>query len=270
MTERPKFVLSCKKRVGIINSRPPIRRPASFTIMSDNKLLNFLKIVVLLGIFVLLLLRAFEATDVFYEVTELTAAVERGEAENGFDPSFVMGLLADSGNLNPHGGLDDTLLKTRTILLTSDINANSTKQVVGSFILLNEQDAHTPIDLYVRTNGGYYDDAFAIIDVMRTIDAPVNTYAIGGCHSAGAIIVASGTGTRAAYAHALLMVHDNLSEDGSRYSNDTKENQRMYTFWRAFKQLPKTWFTKVTDEANYITAEEALEFGLVDTILRSE
>jgi len=270
LTERPKFVLSCKKRVGIINSRPPIRRPASFTIMSDNKLLNFLKIVVLLGIFVLLLLRAFEATDVFYEVTELTAAVEHGEAENGFDPSFVMGLLADSGNLNPHGGLDDTLLKTRTILLTSDINANSTKQVVGSFILLNEQDAHTPIDLYVRTNGGYYDDAFAIIDVMRTIDAPVNTYAIGGCHSAGAIIVASGTGTRAAYAHALLMVHDNLSEDGSRYSNDTKENQRMHTFWRAFKQLPKTWFTKVTDEANYITAEEALEFGLVDTILRSE
>jgi ATP-dependent Clp protease protease subunit len=166
--------------------------------------------------------------------------------------------------------LDETLLKSRTILLTSDINANSTKQVVGSFILLNEQDAHTPIELYVRTNGGYYDDAFAIIDVMRTIDAPVNTYAIGGCYSAGAIIVASGTGTRAVYANALLMVHDNLSEDGSRYSNDTKENQRMHTFWAAFKQLPKTWFTKVTDEANYITAEEALEFDLVDMILRSE
>ena len=67
-----------------------------------------------------------------------------------------------------------------------------------------------------------------------------------------------------------MMVHDHLSADGDRYSNDTKENQRMHTFLAAFKQLPNTWFTKVTDEANYITAEEALEFDLVDMILRSE
>ncbi len=53
-------------------------------------------------------------------------------------------------------------------------------------------------------------------------------------------------------------------------SINTKENQRMNTFWAAFKQIPKTWFTKVTDETNYITAEEALDFGLVDMVFRSE
>lgn len=244
--------------------------PTGFTVMSDNKLLNFLKIVVLLGIFVLLLLRAFEATDVVSQVTDSTAVVAGEEAQSDFDPSYVIGLLADSGNLNPHGELDEALLKSRKILLTSDINANSTKQVVGSLILLNEQDSNTSIDLYVRTNGGYYDDAFAIVDVMQTIDAPVNTYAIGGCHSSGAIIVASGTGTRAAYESALLMVHDNLSEDGQRYALDTKENERMRTFWGAFKQMPKSWFSRVSDDTNYITAEEAHRFGLVDMILRPE
>jgi len=234
--------------------------------MAENKLLNFLKVVVLIGIFVLLLLRAFEATDVVYTVTERPSKVEAAGASSEFDPSYVLGLLAESGNLNPHYGLDGALLESRKILLTTDINANSTKQVVGSLLLLDEADSDAPIDLYIRTNGGYYDDAFAIIDVMRTVSAPVNTYAVGGCHSAGVMILAAGTGTRTAYTDTLLMVHDNLSKDGRRYSLDTKENERMRSFWSHFKQLPKSWFATVSDDTNYITAEEALGFGLVDAI----
>ena len=249
--------------------------------MDGKKLIHALMVLLLAIVCLLLVIKGLEMakevnvdasaqTVEVVEVEDVAALVGEISSIGDFDPSYVLGLLAESGNLNPHSEIDRALLASRKILLTSDINANSTKQVVGSLILLNEQDQHAPIDLYVRTNGGYYDDVFAVVDVMRMIDAPVNTYAIGGCHSSGAIIVASGTGTRAAYTHALLMVHDNLSEDDGRYSLNTKENHRMRAFWGGFKQLPKSWFAKVRDQSNYLTAEEALSFGLVDQVLAPE
>ena len=210
----------------------------------------------LVGIFVLLLLQV------------VNMGKEAGSVE--YDASTLLDLIAESGNLNPSPHLAEGLMESRTILLTSDINANSTKQVVASLLILNGQDSTTPIDLYVRTNGGYYDDAFAVVDAMRMIDAPVNTYAIGGCHSSGALIVAAGTGQRGAYEHAILMVHDNLSDDGGHHDVDTKENDRMRAFWGAFNQLPATWFTQSGDDLYYINPEQALAYGLVDSILRAE
>lgn len=236
--------------------------------MAENKLLDLLKIVILLGIFTLLLLKVLWEANVSHPVPELSAvAVDALPAVSDFDPSYMLDLMAESGNLKPHRELDDALLKTRKILLTNDVNVNSTKFVVASLILLNEADKNAPIDLYVRTNGGYYDDAFAVVDMMRSIDAPVNTYAVGGCHSSGAVIVASGTGTRSAYANALLMVHDNLSKADGKYSADAKENERLRIFWSRYEQLPQSWFSKNGDKRNYITAKEALAFELVDQIV---
>ncbi len=141
--------------------------------MAKNTLIQLLKTTFIGGIFCLLLWKLFD---------------ERSFADNyaqGYDPGYEYDLLADSGNYPVYPELDQTLLQSRKILLTTDINAISTKLIVGSLLALNAQDPKAPIDLYVRTNGGYYDDAFAVVDAIRLIDAPVNTYAVGGSHSSG-------------------------------------------------------------------------------------
>ncbi|WP_269524653.1 ClpP family protease [Coraliomargarita parva] len=183
------------------------------------------------------------------------------------DLIYLLDTIAEAGITTPHEALDQELLKSRKILLTNSINASSTKHVVASLLLLNEQDPQAPIDFYVRTNGGYYDDAFAVVDTMRTIEAPVNTYALGGSHSSGTIIVASGTGTRAAYRNSLMMAHDNLSEEYGSYAMEDRENKRIRSFWAAYDKIPQDWFTTPGDSYHYLNAEEALSMGLIDAIL---
>lgn len=185
-----------------------------------------------------------------------------------YDPQYEYELHADVGTQPNYPELDAKLLTQRKILLTSDINSNSTKQVVGSLLYLNTIDPLSPIDLYVSTEGGYYDDAFAIVDCIQNLQASVNTYAVGGSHSSGTIIVAAGTGIRSAYPNALMMVHDNLSESGfERFNLDDHENKRLQTFWQQYPKIPESWFTLAGDETYFLDAGQALEFGLIDQIL---
>ncbi|MDG1667879.1 MAG: ATP-dependent Clp protease proteolytic subunit [Opitutae bacterium] len=236
--------------------------------MLKKKLRNYLTNGVLAVLVILLLLVVFEAK---YETGMLPYQSSKTRSmtnANQYDTTYFLRLLAESGNLNPHRGLDDVLLDSRKILLTSDINANSTKQVVGSLLALNESDGVTPIDLYIRTTGGYHDlnDVFAIIDVMRTIAAPVNTYAMGGCHYSGVMILSSGTGVRTAYQEALLMLQNDISVDNKIDSQKTQESMRTRSFWMHFKQIPKYWFESLGNEKHFITAQDALDFGLIDEI----
>ena len=175
--------------------------------------------------------------------------------------------LADSGNHVPHGSHDRALLARRTILLTRDVNANAAHHVIGSLLLLEKTDPGKPIELWIRTNGGWGEDAFAIIDVMETISSPVTTIAVGGTSSAGAMILAAGTGGRKALPNAMVMVHDNLSEDEGEYSLGRVERATELAFWKRTAKLPAAWFTKEGDFSYYLTPEEALEFGLVDEVV---
>src|SRR5262249_28911847 len=78
---------------------------------------------------------------------------------------------------------DDPMLKNRAILVTANIDEDTAKQVAARLLYLNAADPHRPIDLYLSTQGGWIDSAFTIIDAMDLIQAPVNTWAIGGCDS---------------------------------------------------------------------------------------
>ncbi|CAA6693820.1 MULTISPECIES: ClpP family protease [unclassified Lentimonas] len=231
--------------------------------MAESNGLKVFRTLLIFGVLIVLLWRVTSAPSV-------GGLAALNDDEIASDLSYLFDLLAESGNLNVRPELDEALFASRKILLTADINVNSTKLVIASLLLLNEQDPSAPIDLYVHTNGGYYDDAFAVVDAIRMSAAPVNTYAIGGCHSSGALIVASGTGVRTAYPNTILMVHDNLSEDGGVYDVDTQENVRLRAYWSEFEQLPSSWFSAAGDEMYYTNAEQALEYGLVDRVLSRE
>lgn len=175
--------------------------------------------------------------------------------------------LADSGNQVPHGSHDRALLAHRTVVLTRDVNANAAHHVIGSLLLLEKAAPGKPIELWIRTNGGWSEDAFAIIDVMETISSPVTTIAMGSTSSAGAMILAAGTGGRKALPNAVVMVHDNLSEDKGEYSLGRAERATELAFWKRTAKLPSDWFTQKGDFSYFLNAEQAMEFGLVDEIV---
>jgi ATP-dependent Clp protease protease subunit len=163
---------------------------------------------------------------------------------------------------------DDPLLERRAILVTANINEATAKEVAARLFYLNAVDPRRPIDLYLSTQGGWVDSAFTIIDAMDLIEAPVNTWAIGGCYSAGALIVAAGTARRYASENALLMIHASLDEDAKRpYSYERLALERYERLWRARADLPDDWFPMVGGEEYYLSAQQALALKLVDEIV---
>ena len=162
---------------------------------------------------------------------------------------------------------DDPLLKSRKILVTSNINEYTAKDVATRLLYLNAVDSRRPIDLYLSTQGGWIDSAFTIIDTMELIDAPVNTWAIGGCYSAGALILTAGTGRRWATPNAVLMIHASLDEDSKRpYSYERLALERYERVWHERASLPDDWFPMVGGEEYYLSPKEALQFKLIDEI----
>jgi len=192
-------------------------------------------------------------------------------ANNLADPEPLIEQVVDeylSANpREPDLHADDPLLKSRKVLVTSNINEYTAKDVATRLLYLNAVDPHRPIDLYLSTQGGWIDSAFTIIDAMQLIQAPVNTWAIGGCYSAGALILAAGTGRRYATPDAVLMIHASLDEDSKHpYSYERLALDRYERVWRDRANLPEKWFPMVGGEEYYLSPEEALQFHLIDEI----
>jgi ATP-dependent Clp protease protease subunit len=168
---------------------------------------------------------------------------------------------------------DDPLLAARTIVVTANINERTASDVVARLLYLDAQDRSRPIDLYLSTQGGWVDSAFTIIDIMERIAAPVNTWAVGGCYSAGTLILAAGTGRRYAAPNAILMIHASLDPATKQsFAYEQLALERYERIWRQRATLPADWFPMVGGEEYYLSATEALNFKLIDEIapVRSE
>ena len=196
---------------------------------------------------------AMRFTDSDFELTDTLEMFVDQQVEAGYADSLP--------------GLDDPLMRERKVLINHAINARSARDISARLLLLDSRDPTTPIDLYISTQGGWVDSAFTIIDSMRMISAPVNTWAIGGCYSAGALILAAGTGTRYATQNALIMIHANQADSEEAFSFERLDLDRYERAWQMSADLPGDWFPMVFDQSYYLTSEEALQFGIVDRII---
>lgn len=193
------------------------------------------------------------------------------------DPSYISDIVAsdfgyylsenliNEGVFYPNDDLDDPLLDQRKIVISHGMNENTSKDVVRKLLYLNGLDSHAPIDFYVSTQGGWYDSTFTIIDTFNVIDAPVNTICIGGCYSAGLLIMASGTGERIAYSNAHFSAHIfyGKSDDERPFA---QQKDRVNAYLKSVAQLPEDWFPLDNNRHYYFTAEDALEYGVVDRV----
>ncbi len=170
------------------------------------------------------------------------------------------------------------LLKDRIIFLGEDVNATTASLVIAQMLFLESEDPDKEISLYINSPGGSVTDGLAIVDTMNYIKCPVNTICLGLAASFGAVLLSNGQkGKRFATPNAEILIHQPLIAGGgiSGQTTDIKihAEQMIKTRERLTKILaentgkPIEQVMKDTERDNYMTAEEALEYGLIDEII---
>ena len=170
------------------------------------------------------------------------------------------------------------LLKDRIIFLGEDVNPTSAGLVIAQLLFLESEDPDKEIFLYINSPGGSITDGMAIVDTMNYIKCPVATYCVGMAASMGAVLLTSGEkGRRFATPNSEILIHQPLI-GGNGISGQTTEikihaDHMVKTREKLNKLLsdrtgqPLDVIEKDTERDNYMTAEEALKYGLIDGIL---
>ena len=169
------------------------------------------------------------------------------------------------------------LLKDRIIFLGEEVNATSAGLVVAQLLFLESEDPDKEIDLYLNTPGGSITDGMAIVDTMNYIKCPVSTICVGMAASMGSVLLASGEkGKRFATPNSEILIHQPLISGG--LSGQTTEikihadhmvrtREKLNRILSERTGQPLEIINKDTERDNYMTAEEALKYGLIDGIL---
>ena len=172
------------------------------------------------------------------------------------------------------------LLKDRIIFLAEDVNPTSASLVVAQMLFLESEDPDREISLYINSPGGSITDGMAIVDTMNYIKCPVTTICVGMAASMGAVLLTSGTkGKRFATPNAEILIHQPLIGGGGISGQTTEIKIHADHMVRTREKLNKLLSERTgqslevierdTERDNYMTAEEALKYGLIDGILDS-
>lgn len=169
------------------------------------------------------------------------------------------------------------LLKDRIIMLSGPIDDDVANSVIAQLLFLEAQDPEKDIYLYINSPGGSVSAGLAIYDTMNFIKADVQTIVIGLAASMGSFLASSGAkGKRYALPNAEIMIHQPLGgAQGQATEIEIAAKHILFTRERLNKILAKntgqkiTKIAKDTDRDNWLTAEEAKTYGLIDDIMVS-
>ena len=169
------------------------------------------------------------------------------------------------------------LLKDRIIFLSEDVNHATASLVVAQMLFLESEDPDKEISFYINSPGGSITDGMAIFDTINYIKCPVSTICVGLAASMGAFLLAAGTkGKRFATPNAEIMIHQPLISGGlsgqtteikihADHMVRTREKLNKILSERTGKPLEQ--IEKDTERDNFMTAQQALEYGLIDGVL---
>ena len=167
------------------------------------------------------------------------------------------------------------LLKDRIIMLSGEFNDDLANSIIAQLLFLDAQDPDKDIYLYINSPGGSITSGMAIYDTMQFVHADVQTIVMGMAASMGSFIAAAGTkGKRFALPNAEILIHQQLGgaqgqateiEIAARHILKTKE--KMNRLYSEMTGQPVEVIERDTDRDNWLTAEEALEYGLLDQIM---
>ena len=167
------------------------------------------------------------------------------------------------------------LLNDRIIFLSDEVNDTTASLVVAQMLFLEAQDADKDISFYINSPGGSVTAGMAIYDTMQFIKCDVSTICIGMAASMGAFLLSAGTkGKRFALPHSEVMIHQPLGGARGQASDIQIQAEQILKTKATLNRIlaentgkPLEIIERDTDRDNYMTAYEAMEYGLVDRVL---
>ena len=169
------------------------------------------------------------------------------------------------------------LLKDRIIFLSEEVNHVTASLVVAQMLFLESEDPDKEISFYINSPGGSITDGMAIVDTMNYIKCPVSTICIGMAASMGSVLLACGAkGKRFATPNSEILIHQPLISGGlsgqtteikihADHMVKTREKLNKILSEKTGQSLEK--IQEDTERDHYMTAEEALKYGLIDEII---
>ena len=167
------------------------------------------------------------------------------------------------------------LLKDRIVFLGTGVNDEVANAIVAQLLFLQSEDPKADIHLYVNSPGGSVSAGLAIYDTMQYVTCDVATYCIGQAASMGAVLLTAGAaGKRHALPNARIMIHQPLAgmegtaEDIMIHAKEFKKvKQRLNRILIKHTGHPIEKIEQDTDRDRFMSADEALEYGLIDKVI---
>ncbi len=169
------------------------------------------------------------------------------------------------------------LLKDRIIFLGEEVNETTASLVVAQLLFLESEDPGKDIHLYINSPGGMVTAGLAIYDTMQYIKCDVSTICIGMAASMGAFLLAGGAkGKRLALPNAEIMIHQpsggakgQATEIQIAAENILKTKKKLNEILAANTRKPYDVIAADTERDHYMSAQEAMEYGLIDNVITS-
>lgn len=167
------------------------------------------------------------------------------------------------------------LLKDRIIFLGSQVNDEVANAIVAQLLFLQSEDPKADVHLYINSPGGSVSAGLAIYDTMQFVNCPVATYCVGQAASMAAVLMAAGAaGKRKALPNARIMIHQPLAgaegtaEDIIIHAKEfQKVKERLNRILLKHTGHPLEKIEQDTDRDRFMSADEALEYGLIDHVI---
>ena len=189
--------------------------------------------------------------------------------------SFVPYVIEQNSRGERSYDIYSRLLKDRIIFLGEEVNDVSANLIVAQLLFLEAEDPGKDIQLYINSPGGSVSAGWAIYDTMQYIKCDVSTICIGMAASMGAFLLAGGTkGKRIALPNAQIMIHQ--PSGGARgqateikivAEEILKTKKKLNEYLAANTGQPVEVIERDTERDNYMTAEEAKAYGLIDMVI---
>ena len=172
------------------------------------------------------------------------------------------------------------LLNDRIVMLSEEVNNTTASLIVAQLLYLEGQDPDKDISLYINSPGGSITAGMAIYDTMNYIKCDVSTICIGMAASMGAFLLAAGAkGKRMALPNSEIMIHQPLISGGGLQGQTTdikihtdhlvRTREKMNTILAQRTGKTVEQIAQDTERDNYLSAQEAIEYGLIDSVITS-
>ena len=181
----------------------------------------------------------------------------------------------DNNDLN---GMSAKLLKSRTVIISQQVNSELSAKVLNQLVLLEQEDPKQGITVFINSPGGEIFSGFAIFDTLRFIECPITTVVTGFAASMGSVLsLAADEGRRFAMPQAKIMIHQPMLMGYQGRAADCeiqakeilKTRDHLINLYSEQTGRDYEEIKQAIDRDNWFTAQEAMEFGLLDSIVKN-